>query len=136
MNYLLDTSVLIDLLRQKSYVWNFLQSHPKDKFLTSTICEAELWEGVFREKSADVSQKRGDLQDLLGSLFRIIPFDSDQAQIAGQIRATLSLKGEKTGDLDALIGATAIISDAVLITSNPKHFSRIKNLQILELPAS
>lgn len=130
VNYLLDTSVLIDLLRKKSQVVDFLKKHTEDKFLTSSICEAEVWEGVYREEKSNFEKRRKVLEDLLESLFQIITFDSEQAQIAGQIRSTLSIKGESIGDLDVLIAASAIGNDAILLTNNTKHFSRIKNLQI------
>lgn len=133
MNYLLDTTILIDLLRQKEEDWNFLSEHPKDKFLTSCICEAETWEGVYREKEKNFVAKEKALQSLLASLFKILPFDSTQSQIAGRIRAKLSLKGELTGDLDVLIAAAALANGAVLLTKNPKHFSRIKDLEIHSL---
>lgn len=130
VNYLLDTTILIDLLRQRSDVWDFLEKHPEDKFLTSCICEAEVWEGVYREKEADFAKRKRVLQGFLESLFEIIPFDSEQAQIAGQIRSTLPTKGEMTGDLDVLIAAGALASNAILLTKNVKHFTRIKNLRI------
>ncbi len=130
VNYLLDTSILIDLLRQKSKTWEFLTKHSEDKFFTSSICEAEVWEGVFREEKTNFEKRRKALEELLVSLFQIIPFDSNQAQIAGQIRSSLSVKGEGVGDLDVLIAASAIGNDAILLTNNIKHFSRIRNLQV------
>jgi len=129
VSYLLDTSILIDLLRKKPQAVKFLEKHPEDKFITSSICEAEVWEDVYREEKIDFERRRKAVADLLESLYQIIPFDRKQAQIAGQIRSRLSIKGEDIGDLDVLIAATAIGSEAILLTHNIKHFSRIKNLQ-------
>lgn len=133
MNYLLDTSTLIELLRQRDDAWDFLRTHNEDNFLTSCICEAEAWEGVFREKEAYFEKRRIALEELLGSLSKIVTFDSKQAYIAGKIRASLAIRGEKTGDVDVLIAASAIANDSVLLTKNIKHFSRIKNLKFLTL---
>lgn len=130
VNYLLDTSILIDLLRQNSKTWEFLSKHAEDKFFTSSICEAEVWEGVYREEKTNFEKRRKALSELFNSLFQIVSFDSEQAQIAGQIRSALSIRGEMIGDLDVLIAASAIGSDAILLTNNIKHFSRIKNLQV------
>lgn len=131
MDYLLDTTILIDLLRQKKDVWNFIADHSKDKFMTSAICEAEVWEGVYREKEANFDKKKKVLEDLLASLFQIVPFDSKQAKISGQIRASLSIKGDLPGDIDVLIGAATMANDAILLTKNVKHFSRIPGLEVL-----
>lgn len=132
-NYLLDTSILIELLRQKDYAWDFLKNHSGDNFYTSCVCEAEAWEGVFREKEVFSEKRKKALAELLDSLDKKIAFDSGQAQIAGKIRSSLAVKGEKIGDMDVLIAASAIARDAILLTQNAKHFSRIKNLKILPL---
>ena len=133
MVYLLDTTVLIDLLRQKTEAWDFISNNSNNKFLTSSICEAEVWEGVFREKGSNFETRKKALEDLLESLFKIIPFDSEQAQIAGRVRAGLSAKGDLTGDIDILIAASAMANDAILLTKNIKHFSRIPGLELKEL---
>ena len=118
MDYLLDTTILIDLLRQKTEAWDFLEKHSEDNFLTSSICEAEAWEGVYREKKADFGEKKKGFQRLLSSLSEIIPFDSIQAEIAGQIRSKFSIRGERIGDLDILIAASVISTQATLLTKN------------------
>lgn len=133
MDYLLDTTILIDLLRQKADAWKFIADHPEDKFMTSAVCEAEVWEGVYREKEANFEKRKSALQSLLASLFEVVPFDSEQSKISGQIRANLSVKGDLPGDIDVLIGAAAIVNDAILLTKNVRHFSRIPGLEIKEL---
>lgn len=121
------------MLRKNKDVLDFLDNHLEDRFLTSSICETEIWEGVYREKPINFEKRKKNVEVLLESLTEIITFDSNQAQIAGQIRSSLSLKGELTGDLDILIAASAVTNDATLLTKNIKHFSRIKNLRVLSI---
>lgn len=131
MKYLLDTSVLIELLRQKIWIKMFMENHKKDDFLTSAICEAEIYEGIYREKEENISKKKSTFNQIVTSLFEtIIPFDSHQAELAGRMRAELTGKGMLIGDLDILIAAASIHSHATLLTSNPKHFRRIPHLAI------
>lgn len=130
MNYLLDTSVLIELLRQKPEAKAFIDSHVKDPITTSCVCEAEIYEGIYREKTENILTKKEIFKNLLSKLFAIIPFDSKQAEVAGQIRAALSLRGSLIGDLDVLIAAAAISQNATLVTKNPTHFSKIPGLQV------
>lgn len=129
VNFLLDTSFIIEILRKNPAAIAFLEKHQEDKFFTSSICEAEIWEGIYREKKTDFSKKKIEFMDFLESLFGIIPFASEEAEIAGQIRSKLSVKGERIGDLDVLIAASAISVQATLLTKNLKHFSRVENLQ-------
>jgi tRNA(fMet)-specific endonuclease VapC len=131
--FLLDTSVLIDLLRHKGPAESFIFQHIEDYICTSTICEAELNEGIYREKPENIPKRLSEKQDLFASFSESIPFDSQQADIAGRIRAELSKKGSLIGDLDILIGAAAVFQSTVLVTKNPAHFSRISALQICPL---
>lgn len=129
MIYLLDTSIIIEVLRNNPQIKIFASERPEDIFLTSAICEAEVWEGIFREK-VNFDKKREEFERFLQSLGKTLLFDSDQAKIAGQLRSSLSLKGELIGDIDILIAACALKNNATLWTKNPKHFEKIKNLQV------
>ncbi len=130
MVYLLDTSVIIDLLRKKGGIIDFLSSHPDDIFLTSCICEVEVMTGIFRYKGKDHSSITDKTQSIFTSFYEVASFDSQQAKIAGQIKAELLDEGEMIDDLDILIAAATICRQAILITSNLRHFNRIRNLQV------
>lgn len=129
VTYLLDTSVIVESLRNNPAVEEFVGEHAEDVFLTSAICEAEIWEGIFREK-VNFERKKAEFERFLMSLERVLVFDSEQAEIAGKIRAGLALKGELIGDIDVLIAAGALKNNAVIWTKNPKHFLRIKGLEV------
>lgn len=133
MVYLLDTSVLIDLLRQKPEAWEYLRSIRKETITTSSICEAEVYEGIYREKPENFLLRKGIFLNLLSKLTKITIFDSEQGEITGKIRADLSLKGSLIGDLDVLIAAAAISQNATLVTKNPAHFQKIPGLQVTNL---
>lgn len=130
MIYLLDTSILIELLRVKPEAKDFVDGHDEDTILTSSICEAEIYEGVYREKPENISAKQKTFKNLLENFADTVSFDSNQANIAGKIRAELSKKGSLIGDLDVLIAAAAMAKNAVLVTKNPKHFFKIPGLQV------
>ncbi len=130
MTYFLDTSILIDLLRQKSEAWDFLHKIEEEIITTSSVCEAEIYEGVYRERPENIQSKREIFLNLLKKLTEITIFDSEQAETAGKIRAELAKKGSLIGDLDVLIAAAAMAKNAVLVTKNPKHFQKIPGLQV------
>lgn len=133
MNYLLDTSVIIEILRGKTETENFISDHIDDSFSTSCICEAEIAEGIYREKQENIPIRRQQMKKVLTSLHQVLQFDSEQADIAGRIRAELGKAGQLIDDLDILIAAAAIHSQAAVVTKNPKHFLRIKNLQVISI---
>jgi len=133
MNYILDTSAIIDILRGKEAAERFISEHIDDTFSTSCICEAEVAEGVYREKKEDIPARREQMKKVFSSFYRVLPFDSDQANIAGRIRAELGKTGQLIDDLDILIAAAAVSTQAAVVTKNPKHFLRIKNLQVISI---
>ena len=133
MNYILDTSAIIDILRGKEAAERFISEHIDDTFSTSCICEAEVAEGVYREKKEDIPARREQMKKVFSSFYRVLPFDSDQANIAGRIRAELGKTGQLIDDLDILIAAATVSTQAAVVTKNPKHFLRIKNLQVISI---
>jgi len=131
--YFLDTSIIVNLLRKKASATAFISDHIDDEIITSSICEMEIYAGLYREEPAKLALRRNQVEYLFGSFYQVLPFDSHQAHIGGEIKATLSQKGEFIGDADVLIASSAISKNAVLVTANIKHFRRVPNLQTLEL---
>ena len=134
MKYLLDTSIIIDLLRKRKDVAQFIASHKEDAFITSSICEEEILVGVYLSQEKYKQERKQEQMELFDSFHEIVEFDREQANIAGKIKAELIKTGKMIDDLDILIAAAAIANQATLITHNVKHFGRISNLQVQSLP--
>ncbi len=60
----------------------------------------------------------------------IILLNQSVAQTAAGIYAELRRQGQLIIDADLLIAATAIVSDAVLVTNNESHYQRIPGLAL------
>lgn len=110
---LIDTDVLIDYLRGNSQAVNYLENLT-ELLLISTMTVAELYAGV----------REGAERPLLDNFiyaFEIVPMDEQIAILGGLYRRDYS-KSHGIGLADALIGATAQIRQATLVTLNQKHF--------------
>lgn len=69
--------------------------------------------------------------NLVDSLpFEVLEFDREDARQAGEIRATLALKGTPIGTYDVLIAGQAKARDLILVTHNTREFKRIRGLRI------
>lgn len=82
---------------------------------------------------AKVSQKSEEnLEKLyrLVDIVQVVPFDIECARIFGTIKSRLRSLGKPTGEVDALIAATAMAHEAILVTANKKHFENIKGLKV------
>lgn len=126
-SYLLDTSVIIDYLRDKETAVQLLDNL-EGEFFSSYICMSEIYEGVYRvnnpKEIADAVTK------FFTSLSGIYGVDEDIAKKFGEIRADLKRKGILIEDLDLFLAATCLVYDLTMITFNQKHFSRITNLKL------
>lgn len=131
MTYFLDTSVLIDLLRTKEPSVSFTQRHQTETLITSSVCVFELASGIERSDPSVIEKKRNAMQALLRSLSMVLPFTIADASLAGTIYAELARRGEQIDDMDILIAASAMNAGATMVTDNPKHFRRVKQLEVI-----
>ena len=79
----------------------------------SAITEGEIAYGLARKPEA--VHLRASIETLLSTI-RILPWDSAAAQAYGTLRAKMSAAGKSLSNLDMLIAAHAIATDAILVT--------------------
>ena len=127
MGILIDTSVIVDFLRQKDKKssWFYRLSLNDDSLAISILTHAELYSG----KSVYESQKNKRYLDSIISKLNVVTLDLPISTLGARLRA-----GSGVGLLDCLIGATAIRGGYSLATLNSKHFKEIKNLKLLKPP--
>ena len=62
------------------------------------------------------------------------PVNNVPKMIFGTIKSKLRKLGKPTGEMDALIAATAMSHKALLVTRNRKHFENIESLKVDSWP--
>ena len=121
----LDTNIIIDHLRfsakGETALMSIAKKVAKENLAISVITVQELYEG----KSAKDKQKEDYLLSTITPL-KILPYDYEAAQLAGEIARDLEQSIEFA---DAAIAATAIVNGAFLRTLNKKHFQGIVGLE-------
>jgi len=123
---LLDTNVLVAFLNGNKLISKRIRDEI-DQIALSTLVVAEL------DYGAKVSQKaKENIEKLyrLLDIVQIVPFDIECAKIFGTIKSKLRRMGRPTGEVDALIAATAIAHDAIFATANKRHFENIEGLKL------
>lgn len=122
---ILDTCILIDMLRQKeTFEAKFQAIVRQYECGISMITVGELYSG---KKVWTLPQAKKDIELLLSGL-TIRPMTKALSIKAGEIRAKYNIDLE-----DAIIAATAIDEERLLVTRNTKHFSQIKELKIIDI---
>jgi predicted nucleic acid-binding protein len=119
---LIDSDVLVWLTRGNARAATRL--HALQHWRISTVTYIELAQGC-RDKAELVRLKKG----LTARSTEIVPITPAISERATELIDRLALShGLRLAD--ALIGATAILNMATLITANVKHFSAIEGLDI------
>ena len=104
-----------------------IRNTTRSELALPAIVVYELEYGTLR--SGVPGRRRRALERGIGSIQRI-PFDSDAAIAAANIRIGLERKGMTIGPLDLLIAGTALSRAAVLVTDNTEEFSRVAGLRV------
>lgn len=128
MKFLLDTDVVISLLRGNKMVAESIDRVGISSCFISEITKAELLYGV------ELSRRKGRktdalLVDRLLDTFETVPLGNSLSVFAS-IKADLVCSGTPIEDFDLLIGCTALVNSFVLVSGNTAHMSRIKGLTV------
>ena len=121
--FLVDSDILIDYLRGRPAAVRFVTDHA-DRVIVSAVSVAELYAAV-RGQARDA--QRVALADFL-ELFPIVPVTADIAKAGGLYRRDYA-RSHGIGLADAVIAATAVSSEAVLMTLNVRHYPMFEGLE-------
>jgi len=127
LQYLIDTDWVIHYLHAHPAIVARLDELQPQGFALSIISLAELYEGVCYSCDPE-----GDAQDLNNFLRGVTVLGLDEAivKMFGRERGRLRAAGTLIGDLDLLIGATALHHSLTLLTNNRRHFERVTGLRM------
>ena len=128
---LLDTSFIIDLLREKNNaVLKAKELENKDSLATTSINVYELLLGVYSMKNINREEKLHEAEILLDKL-EILSLGKTSAKRSAKIGGELTLKGQIIGDTDNLIAGIALANNInTIVTRDKEHFRRIKDMKV------
>ena len=123
--YLLDTCIMIPLFKGKNGIQERIVSVGIGRCCISELVLAELLVGAYK------SGRRSEMECIrfARETFTVLPLSSEILDAYARLRARLEAPGLRIDRLDLLLAATALENDAVLVTHNVQHFSRIPGLR-------
>lgn len=127
LRYLLDTSIVSDLLRNpRGVVVSRVASVGESTVCTSIVVAAELRFGAVKSGSP----KLADRVDRILSALEVLPLQPPADRHYGDIRQKLARRGLPIGPNDLLIAAHARALDLTVVTANAREFSRVPGLRV------
>lgn len=116
-----DTDVVSCLIKYSNRPKQLVKLVPS-RVCVSAITKAELLFGLKKLASGHFLHRK--VQDFFGKV-RVLAWDAKAAEYYADIRYQLLREGKPIGELDMLIAAHALALDAILVTNNVRHYSRI-----------
>jgi tRNA(fMet)-specific endonuclease VapC len=129
LKYLLDTNVCIAVMNGKSPLLEkrlLKELSAKSQLFVSTIAAFELWYGV--AKSTRQLGNTQKLEAFMAGWVSLLPFDEEDARVAGKIRFVTEKIGRPVGAYDLLIAGQAMRHRMTLVSANANEFKRIETL--------
>lgn len=129
MKYLLDTNACIALINGSParVRARFAETNAAgDALAVPSVVVFELWYGVAKSARRDANTKR--LEAFFAGPIEQLALESEDARVAGHIRADLEAAGTPIGAYDLLIAGQALRHGSTLVTANVSEFSRIDGL--------
>lgn len=125
----LNTNAVIAALKggPAHFIERFDREVARGALVLPVIVLFELRYGI--AKSARRSENAARLADFLNAPITVIPFEPEDAEEAGDIRAALERAGTPIGPYDILIAAQARRRAALLVTANTEEFARVPGLK-------
>lgn len=126
--YLLDSNICIYIINKRSEtVVEKIKKLKPYQVKLSAVSIGEMEYGASKSKNRE--KNRNALLRFV-SAFDILPFDDDDAEVFGLLRANLEKKGRIIGPYDMQIAAQAITRGLTLVTNNMNEFVRILGLKL------
>ena len=127
MTHLLDTNTCVYAIKRRGNVVQHLRRASPEDLAVSVITLAELWFGA--RKSSRPDSTRREVDAFLRPYERVA-FDREAAQAYAEIRLELERVGQRIGERDLFLAATARSRDLVVVTHNVGEFGRVTGLRV------
>jgi tRNA(fMet)-specific endonuclease VapC len=129
LSYILDTNACVMLINNTNYAVRerFNREVAQADIYVSSVVAFELWYGAFKSRKLKATSEW--LQAFLSGPVQILAFDSEDAVMAGRIRAELESVGRPIGPYDLLIAGQALRRGMTAVTGNVSEFSRVRGLK-------
>lgn len=130
MKYILDTSAVSALMTDDASVIRRLEQHDRRDVSVPQPVFAEIAYGIARLPKSKRKDKLRLRFELIREELPVATWSDEVSDAFGQIKANLEKEGLQVEDFDVAIAAHARVRNAVLVTANVKHMSRVAGLVV------
>jgi len=126
----IDSSIIIDILRNNQASIKKLSELPSDELCTSEAVVYEILFGIFASKHME--QRLKQFKALLDSFSYVFEINRKASLKSAEINGKLSASGKMIGHTDALIAGSLLANGCKkFVTKNVKEFKNIAGLDVI-----
>lgn len=125
--FLLDTNIIIYILKGHEIVRKNLLKHLHDPIGISVVTLMDLYYGAYKSQKLESNLAK---VRALENLIEIVSLGKESVEIFGIQKARLEKSGTPLDDFDLIQAACAMTHNLILVTNNTKHFERIEGLKL------
>jgi predicted nucleic acid-binding protein len=133
MALLIDSSVFIDMERHGRSLDDLAALFPGERIAFASITASELLVGAYRANTSERRDRREAFVDSIIESLDVLNFNLEVARVHARLSAELTATGQRIGDHDLIIAATALAYEYDVVTSNVREFERVPGL-VIRLP--
>lgn len=136
MMILVDSTFLIDSLRKKQRIREFLRNNPTEILFTTEINIFELYLGLYSskvlEKDPSLFEVRKQRLEELILKFQVFSFGRGESIEAAKILGKLYRMGKPIEFRDGMVAGIAVSNGIKkILTRNTAHFDRIEGIEVM-----
>lgn len=128
---MVDADVIIRGERGTFDLTGWLAARSSEPVEIAAITIAELWHGVERADAAHRAKREKYVRSAVNGML-IVAYTEATALEHARIWAILETTGQRIGDYDMIVAATALERGRSLATFNRRHFSKVPGLEVVE----
>lgn len=127
MIYILDTDICVYWLKGNENIEKRSLHVGLGNIRVSFITISELYYGAYKSHRV---KENINVVGRFEEKLEVIESDPEICNAFGKLKASLEKDGKIIDDADLFIAACAMVTGAILVTNNEKHFKRIKGLKM------
>lgn len=130
MKYILDTNAFSALMKGDATTVDRLAKAGRANVAVPQPVLAEIAYGIARLPASRRRTTLAGRADLLKKELARVSWTDDVSEAFGEIKASLEKQGTRLEDIDVAIAAHALATDAVLVTTDRDHMTRVPGVTI------
>ena len=127
LKYMLDTNIVIYTIKNRPPAVRIAFNRHAEQMCISSVTWGEL---IYGAENSSRQEENLSVIEAMAARLEVLPFEKQDSNHFGQIRAELKHEGNPIGPYDMMIAGHARARGLILVTNNKREFERVSGLRL------